>query len=481
MLIGMDAGGTNTDLAMVDREVTSVKVPNTLGIREVLSHARAPGRLAVSTSTPLNRVLTGDPARVQTILIPGPGLFWRGGIRGAVNHRGDIVEHLDPAEVDGVLASSRGDVLAITGKFSVRNPSLEQEVAARALDHYAEERIAVSHHLATLDFPGRAATTRLNARMKEAVCLLAGEIGAERKDFFFFRGDGGLIPPAYAIRDPSVLYHSSTAAAALGAFYLSKVEECLVVDIGGTTTDLVRLSGGKPAMETIVADGERTVTQAVAAITLPFGGDSVIEETMQPRRMGNALAFGGIRPTLTDALNVTGCEIGNAGASGLLDRTSAERALEEYISLVSRAVAASGARMVVGTGYLAQFLVPRIARHSGASFTIPPHAECANAVGVAVSRVTLTLHARFDSGRGAVVFNGEPQELRTLGDDEAVLDRCRAEVKQRAIAAGADPRDVEDVRVLHFHAYDVVRSSFRSARIADVVVQIAPGITVEAP
>ncbi|HNS83598.1 MAG TPA: hypothetical protein PKL26_07605, partial [Methanolinea sp.] len=98
-----------------------------------------------------------------------------------------------------------------------------------------------------------------------------------------------------------------------------------------------------------------------------------------------ALAFGGIRPTLTDALNVTGCEIGNAGASGRLGRTSAERALEEYISLVSRAVAASGARMVVGTGYLAQYLVPRIARHAGASFTIPPHADCANAVGVAVS------------------------------------------------------------------------------------------------
>jgi len=35
--------------------------------------------------------------------------------------------------------------------------------------------------------------------------------------------------------------------------------------------------------------------------------------------------------------------------------------------------------------------------------------------------------------------------------------------------------------VLSFHAYDVIRGAYRSARIADVVVQIAPGITAEAP
>lgn len=481
MLIGMDVGGTNTDLAMVDGEITSVKVPNTRGIRDVLAHIRSPGRLAVSTSTPLNLVLAGKPIKVHTILIPGPGLFWPGGIRGAVNHRGDIVEPIDPGEVDRHLAGSRGEVLAIAGKFSVRNPALEQEVASRASDYYANERIAMSHHLGIIDFPGRVATTKLNARMKAAVLSLAGEIGAERKEFFFFKGDGGIIPPSYAVRDPSVLYHSSAAAVALGAYYLSKEEECLVVDVGGTTTDLIALSGGKPRMELIVSEGERTVTTAVAAQSLPYGGDSLVQENLQPRRVGNALAFGGAHPTLTDALNVAGCEIGSAGSSQVLSRRAALNSLEDYYAHVSGAVASLGARRLVGTGYLAPFLVPEIARRTGASVTIPPHWACANAVGVAVSRISLTLHARFDSGRGIAVFNGEPQELRGMGDEEAVLAKCKKEAQQRALAAGADPRDIQDVQVLHYHSFDVIRSSYRSARIADVVVQIAPGITAEAP
>ena len=480
MLIGMDVGGTNTDIAMVDDEVISVKVPNTLGFRQVLGRIRRPGRLAVSTSTPLNRVLAGPPMKVQTILIPGPGLSWPGSIRGAINHRGEVVESIDREEVDAAL-SVRGDVLAVAGKFSVRNPSLEQEVAARALHHYPEEKIAVSHHLGALNFPGRVATTRLNAKIRETLTLLAKEIGAEYRDFFFFKGDAGLIPPDQAARNPSVLYRSSAAAVALGAFYLSGIAECLVVDVGGTTTDLVPLSGGRPVMETLVSENEKTVTTAVAAQSIPYGGDSLIEGRLCPMRVGNAIAFGGDRPTLTDALNVTGCGIGDAAASRKITPSTAFEVLEEYYSRVSRAVAMHGARRLVGSGYLAPFLVPEIARRTGTFVTIPPHWDCANAVGVAISRVSLTLHARFDSGRGVVVFNGEPQELRKMGDEEAVLDRCKEEVRQRALAAGADPRDVEDVEVLSFHAYDVIRGAYRSARIADVVVQIAPGITAEAP
>jgi hypothetical protein len=480
MLIGMDVGGTNTDVAMVDDGITSLKVPNTLGIRHVLGSIRRTGRLAVSTSTPLNRVLTGPRVKVQTILIPGPGLFWPGSIRGAVNHRGDIVEGIDREEVDVALAD-RGDVLAIAGKFSVRNPSLEQEVAARALHHYPEEKISLSHPLCALNFPARVATTRLNARIREAVTRLTEEIGGEYRDFLFFKGDGGLIPPDYAVSNPSVLYRSSATAVALGAYYLSGEAECLVVDFGGTTTDLVALSGGRPVMETLVYDGGRTVTTAVAAESLPYGGDSLIEGGLCPTRVGNALAFGGNRPTLTDALNATGCEIGDAASSRGITRLTGLEVLEEYYSHVSQAVEAHGARRLVGTGYLAPFLLPEIARRTGAFMTIPPHWDCANAVGVAISRVSLTLYARFDSGRGLVVFNGEPEVLRKMGDDEAVLDRCREEVQQRALAAGADPCDVEDVQVLFFHTYDVIRSAYRSARIADVVVQIAPGITAEAP
>lgn len=480
MLIGMDVGGTNTDIAMVGEEVASEKISNARGMREALRTIRAPGRLAVSTSTPLNRVLAGQPVAVQTILVPGPGLFWPGGVKGAVNHCGDLVECIDPGEIAGILSREHGDALAIAGKFSVRNPALEKEVAALALEYYAEDRIAQSYHLAELGYPGRIATTRLNASMKETVTHLAGEIAAGRGDFLFFKGDGGLIPPDYAVNNPSVLAHSSAAAVALGAYYLTGITDCTVVDIGGTTTDLVPLERGIPMMDFLTSHGERTVTRAVVAESLPFGGDSLVEEGLIPRRLGDALAFGGSHPTLTDALNVAGEEIGDADASRRLSREDAVRAVADYLDRVSSAVSSLNARHLVGAGYLAPFLVPEIARRSGARYTIPPHWDCANAVGVAVSRVSLTLHARFDSGRGWVALNGEHRPLHTMGDDDAILEMCREEVRRRAIAAGAHPGDVKDVEVLHFNSFDVVRSAYRSARIADVVVQVAPGISVEA-
>lgn len=482
MLIGMDVGGTNTDLAMVGEEIVSEKISNTKGIREALLRIRVPGRLAVSTSTPLNRVLTGTPVAVQTILVPGPGLFWPGGVKGAVNHRGDVVETIEPREIREILMRDHGDSLAIIGKFSIRNPALEKEIASLAIGQYPEKSTAMSYHLADLDFPGRIATTRLNAAMKETVTRLAGEIGAERRDVLFFKGDGGLIPPGYAINNPSVLAHSSAAAVALGVRFLSGISDCTVVDVGGTTTDLVPLEGGVPRMEFLFHGGERTVTRAVVAQSLPFGGDSLVEEgRLLPRRLGDALAFGGSHPTLTDALNVNGEEIGDAVTSRRLSRESAAAAVEEYLDQVSKAVTSMGGRHLVGAGYLAPFLVPKIARCSGIRYTIPPHWDCANAIGVAVSRVSLSLHARFDSGRGWVAFNGEHQPLRSMGDDDALVEMCKEEVRRRAIAAGAHQGDVRDVDVLHVHSYDVVRGATRSSRIADVVVQVAPGITVEAP
>ncbi|MDD1716380.1 MAG: hypothetical protein LUQ01_05220, partial [Methanolinea sp.] len=108
MLIGMDVGGTNTDVAMVGDEVVSVKVPNRRGIPAALDRITGQGRLGVSSSQPLNRILTGDPIRVVTILIPGPGLAWPGSLKGSINHRGDILERIDPDEVRGYVLEHPG-------------------------------------------------------------------------------------------------------------------------------------------------------------------------------------------------------------------------------------------------------------------------------------------------------------------------------------------------------------------------------------
>jgi len=480
MLVGMDVGGTNTDIAFVDGEITSIKVPNAAGIDMALDHANRQGRLAVSTSTPLNMLLAGGNRKIATILMPGIGLVHGSGVRGAVNHCGDVVEDIDRDEIDQYLRANPADAVAIAGKFSVRNPVLEAAAAECARRYYPEERIAWSHALSVLDFPARAATTRLNAGIKEEVSRLTSLLGARRKDFLFFRGDGGLTTPENALLDPSILYNSSPAAVALGAHYLTKLSGFLAVDIGGTTTDLVPVEDGMPSTQELTFKGERTVTRVVKAESLPFGGDSVVRDSIEPWRDGNALAFGGRLPTLTDALNRAGYEIGDYETASALERQRAEEAIEDYCDMVAAAVAAHGPARIVGCGYLAPFLVPEIARRAGKPCVVPPHAACANAVGVAVSRVSLTLHAHFDGSRGRVVMNGEMKRVERVGDDDELIAACTAEVRRRALAAGAHPRDLDEVRVLHCNSFDVVRGSYRASRIADIVVQVAPGITAEA-
>ena len=58
---GVDIGGTNTDIAIVEEGVLTRKVPNDGGLKRALASFEIRGRLAVSTSQPLNRLVCGPP------------------------------------------------------------------------------------------------------------------------------------------------------------------------------------------------------------------------------------------------------------------------------------------------------------------------------------------------------------------------------------------------------------------------------------
>jgi N-methylhydantoinase A/oxoprolinase/acetone carboxylase beta subunit len=434
----------------------------------------------VSTSQPLNRLVTGRPSSVHTLTIPGAGLPSAGSVAGMVNHRGDILEEIDPDEIRKELSGNPSDYLAICGKFSVRNPALEEQVKAIALGFYPPGRITTSHGLARLGFPARSATTGVNARIQEIVTEMNLMISHYAQDFFFFKGDGGLASGRAVLRNPSVLFNSSPAAVALGARYLSGLSDCLVVDIGGTTTDLVPLRNGAPGMQDVRIDGKLTFIRSIEAVSIPFGGDSVVEHDLRPRREGNALAFGGLRPTLTDALNSCGASIGNATLSGSLDPALAERVIRGYVSTVSAEIRALGADRIVGAGFLAEHLIPEIGREAGVRCMIPEHAGCANAIGVAISRVSLSLRVHMDTGKERMVVNGEIMRIDAeMGDDELIA-WCSDEVRRQAREMGAPEEDVAEVSVDYFQAYDVVRYGRRTERIADLQVSIAPGITADA-
>ena len=262
-----------------------------------------------------------------------------------------------------------------------------------------------------------------------------------------------------------------------------------MLDIGGTTTDFVILENGKPKIvENIEIMGRKTLIRCVDSFSIPFGGDSVVEDgKLKPYREDKALAFGGSKFTLTDALNCVGYEIGdykaskNAGKEIFEDLRDAESIVESYIEMASNAVKSVDADRIIGTGYLAKILTPSIAKKARVSYIIPSHSEAVNAVGVAVSKISLTLYARFDTEIGRATFNGvvekSPFSQGSLPDDSEFIVEAVNKAREIALSYGALEEEVEDVRVIYFNAYTVVRGGIKRGKIADVIVQIEPGIS----
>ncbi len=502
MVVGIDVGGTNTDAAIVGEEISTVKLPNELGLGDVLKKLSGMAdlrneKLIVSTSLPLNLLLS-KYYEIPTfvLLVPGCGLNYTSYgkiLRGFVNHRGDVVEDLDVEEVKKALEEGRdADNLAIAAKFSVRNPSLEHYLYTIAKRYFDERSIALSHHIGEINFPLRVNTTIINAKIRKTVYELTDLIGKFAGDFFFYKGDGGVIPYQVALRNPSVLFNSSPAAVAVGAYYLAREKNALVVDIGGTTTDFVVLEDGKPKIvDKIEIAGMKTLIRCVDSVSLPFGGDSAVENfSLRPIRLGKPIAFGGEHFTLTDALNCVGFDIGNAKASREAGKelfeniADAERIVEKYVSMIADSVREMEAEKIVGTGFLAKYLIPMIAKEAGVGYVVPEHSEAANAVGVAVSRISLTLYARFDTETGRVVYNGELEKCEfaqckpgNIPSDEELIDLAMEKARKLAMSYGASPEDVEDVRLVYFNSYTVVRDGLKRGKIADVVVQIEPGVS----
>lgn len=489
MSVGIDVGGTNTDIAIIeDNGIQIFKFPNELSIDSILSKLTSKidfkrEKVIVSTSLPLNEVISKfHEISTLVLLIPGPGIAYNEGVclKGYVNHRGDLVEDIDESELKKIQFSKYQNV-AIAGKFSVRNSILEEKVKEIIKNKLDESKISLSYHCLYLNYPLRINTTILNAKIKNSVVNLKEILKNYVENFFFYKGDGGVIPIDFAIQNPSLLYNSSPAAVAMGAIYLTNVKNGVVIDIGGTTTDFVLIEDGKPALvENMIIAGKKTLVKCVDSFSIPFGGDSIVDNFIKPKRADVPIAFGGKFFTLTDSLNCFGCEIGDYNKSKIACKSKeiAKKAIEDYASVVAEALNHYERHVenIVVTGYLAKYLAPYLEEAIGKKCIIPEYCEAVNAIGVAVSKMSLSLYARFDTAKNRVVFNGIVEEYDGRDDDEELLNIAVNKVRELALKNGASEDEVKDVNVVYYNSYNVVRGGVIKGKIADIIVQIEPGI-----
>jgi N-methylhydantoinase A/oxoprolinase/acetone carboxylase beta subunit len=314
--IGLDTGGTYTDAVALDaqrRVIASAKSLTThwelsigLGaaIRAVLAelpeHTRREHICLVSVSTTLatNAVVENRFSAICTILIgfddqmvERSGLKREGAsvivrVRGGHDATGEEAEPLDELAVDAAVREfgAQVEAFAVAGMFSVRNPAHEQRARDRIRLGCAKP-VTCSYELSSqLDAPKRALTAALNARLTPQIAHLLEALDQVLKreaivaPLMIVKGDGTLMRAEVALEYPVETVLSGPAASVVGAGFLTGLEDFAVADMGGTTTDVAIVVGGRPMVrsEGAVLGGWRTMVEAIDVRTCGLGGDSEV-------------------------------------------------------------------------------------------------------------------------------------------------------------------------------------------------------------
>ena len=484
--IGIDVGGTNTDAVVLDRDavvVARVKTPTTpdvtSGIRAALAAVLQSGavdtarvtHVMLGTTHATNAILERRRLdRVAVLRIGGPAthairpLFaWPDDLRAVVSAGEVIVDggsefdgrELVPFDSDHAArfitaVGSGATAIAITSVFSPAAP--EHELQARALVARLlgpKKPVSLGHEIGSLGLIERENATVLNATLagvaREVGTALTEALAQHRIDaaVFFAQNDGTLMTLDYALRFPVLTIGSGPANSLRGAAYLSGLSEAIVVDVGGTSTDLGVLVAGFPRESAAAVEigGVRTNFRMPDVLSIALGGGTVISGTPEaavlgPESVGYALAqsalcFGGDTPTLSDAAVQSGrASIGTRAPAHDARFTSAIMRADAMIAdAVDRMRLGRELHPLIAVGGGCVVLPDRI---DGVSEVLRPRDyDVANAIGAAIALA---------SGRSESVMRGNESRRRAL--DEA-CDRARA----RAIDAGANPATVEIVEV----------------------------------
>ncbi|MCQ5130090.1 hydantoinase/oxoprolinase family protein [Butyricicoccus faecihominis] len=304
-ILGIDTGGTYTDSVIITTGTQAVlhkaKVLTTpQNLRDCIARSfeQIPPPLReqlsavyLSTTLATNAIALRRGAEAGLILIGAkpegrlPTSLFRV-MRGRHDIKGRVIQNLDPTEVEQTVDFFRGKAaaIAISGYASIRNPAHEAYVR-----NVVEERLHIpvvcAHELSSaLGFYERTVTAVLNARLIPAVHDLIRSVKAEMARFdlsiplMIVKGNGCLMHEAYARLRPIETLLSGPAASANGGRYLAKARDCIVLDMGGTTTDLVNVTNGDLQIQSEGARiaGWSTRVKAAEVFTVGLGGDSRI-------------------------------------------------------------------------------------------------------------------------------------------------------------------------------------------------------------
>jgi N-methylhydantoinase A/oxoprolinase/acetone carboxylase beta subunit len=326
--LGIDTGGTFTDGVLLDPLTHTIlkttKVLTThhdlrICIAQVLDQLASDGGgdislVSLSTTLATNAIAEGKARPVALFLLGydqklvyqydfhtqfGTDRFFF--IDGGMDMNGREQSPLD----EETLAARVSEVMEQVEAFAVSSyagtfNASHEERAGTILSHISGLPVVQGNHLTSrLNSIRRATTASLNAGLLSTAYDFLTTVQAmlvQRSitcPLIVVRGDGSLVSADFASHRPVEIIHSGPATSAIGGLYLAGVESALVIDMGGTTTDLALLSNGRPLLDKgqATVSGYKTSVRTIRARSFGLGGDSQIqfsprgEVTVGPRRV----------------------------------------------------------------------------------------------------------------------------------------------------------------------------------------------------
>ena len=547
MIIGLDVGGTHTDAVLLSKAgpVKTIKVPTdtsnlfqtVLDGIEAVTEGIEPGtirRAVLSTTLAANLVAQEKLPDVGMVIAAGPGIdptyycvnsrFHI--VKGAIDHRGGEIAPLDEAEIHSLGERFKRESIQCVGvvtKFSTRNPQHEKGIS-RILSSYVEH-VFMGHQVSgALNFPRRIATTYLNAAVYpihksfyQAVQQSMVRKGLE-VPIRILKPDGGNMSFESSIHHAGQTILSGPSASVIGALPSAPEHGAsLVLDIGGTTTDMAVLVDGIPLLAPLGIEigPYKTLIRALRTHSLGLGGDSAVrvqdgQLAVGPARMGPAMAYGGPAPTPTDAFCALGqlddgdVQRATDGLSPIAQtlQVSIEEAAHRIIRTMCRQILDAAQAMVDGInakpvytvhelwegnqiepqhllilgGPAPYFATPLDEMFDG-HVSVVPHCKVANAVGCALARTTCEVSLYADTAQKMASapsedFNQPISPHFQLEDaHDLALELLTAKAKHR----GADPTQLQ-TEVLEASQFNMIRGFNTIGKNIRVRVQVKPGL-----
>src|SRR5205823_14099534 len=169
-----------------------------------------------------------------------------------------------------------------------------------------------------------------------------------RPPLYITQNDGTVLPAEQARQFPVYSFASGPTNSMRGAAFLSKRDDAIVVDVGGTTTDIGCLRHGFPreANNVVEIGGVRTLFRMPDLLSLGLGGGSLV------RRAPVAVGPLGVGYRLTEQSRVFGGDALTAAdvavAAGLLDVGDRRRVASLPVALVKDVLARAAAMIEEG-------------------------------------------------------------------------------------------------------------------------------------